>query len=293
MRTVTRRVGAVLALVLVGAFLAIAPAQADRECLREGLVQQPDGSMVYGCIEWSAGTPGDSGGGSGGGGDTTPSCTFRETIYNDFCMGDRACFMNDPAAIQDLEKIRENGDTISDKPEDADHVIYVGCIGPDDTEYRNWYWDTEFETVSVRDRLVAAYGALTLPDVTPVFNPPARTLVNLETWWWAQGASATPVVGSEALGLVAIAEPREMVVTAAGQTITCPVVTSRSDECTMIFRRAGAHTATMRITYDIRFELDGSPFTVPAGNEEFLTMESSDTVSVPVIEVQSLVTELD
>lgn len=292
MSPAVRRLGAVLALVLLGSYLMITPASAARECLREGLVQQPDGSMVYGCIEWSAGTPGDSDGGSGGGGSTTPSCTFRESLYNDFCMGDRACFMNDPAAYQDVEAIRDRGATISDKPDDADHIIHVGCIGPDDTEYENWYWDNEFETVSVRDRLVAAFGALTLPDVTPVFNPPTRTLVNLDTWWWAQGASATPIVGSEALGLVAIAEPRTMVVTAAGQSVTCPVVTSRSDTCTMIFRRAGSHTATMRITYDVRFELDGSPFTVPAGNEEFLTTQSTDTVTVPVIEVQSLVTDL-
>ncbi|MBC9225008.1 hypothetical protein GL325_01600 [Aeromicrobium sp. 636] len=292
MRTAARRFGTALALALVGSFLMIAPASAERECLREGMVQQPDGSMVYGCVEWSAGSPGDSGGGSGGGGDTAPACTFRGSIYNEFCIGDRACFMNDPAAYQDVEAIRERGGTISDKPDDADHIIHVGCIGPDDTEYENWYWDSEFETVSVRDRLVAAYGRIVLPDVTPVFNPPNRTLVNLETWFWAQGASATPVVGSEALGLVAIAEPRAMVVTAAGQSVTCPVVTSRSDACSMTFSRAGTHTASMRITYDIRFELDGSPFTVPPGNEQFLTMESTDSVTVPVIEVQSLVTEL-
>lgn len=291
MRTATRRLGSAFALALVASFLMITPASADRVCLKEGLVQQPDGSMVYGCIQWSEGTPGDSGSGGGGGGSTTPSCTYQD-LYDDFCMGDRACFMNDPAAIQDLEEIRERGDDISDKPDDADHVIYVGCIGPDGTEYTDWYWDTEFETVSVRDRLVAAFGALTLPDVTPVFNPPSRTLVNLDTWWWAQGASATPVVGSEALGLVAIAEPRSMVVSAAGQSVTCPVVTSRSDVCSMTFRRAGSHPATMRITYDVRFELDGSPFAVPAGNEEFLTIESSDTVTVPVVEVQSLVTDL-
>jgi len=262
-------------------------------CLEEKPVFNADGTLDYVCTKWSEGTPGDSGGGSGGGGGgATPSCEFRESIYNDFCMGDRACFMNDPAAIQDLEEIRKNGDTISDKPDDADHVVYVGCIGPDGTEYDNWYWDTELETISVRDRLVAAYGRLVLPDVTPVYNPPTRTLVNLDTWWWAQGASATPIVGSEAFGLVAIAEPRDMVISAAGQSITCPVVTSRSDTCKLKFRRAGTHTATMRIVYDVRFELDGSPFTVPGGNGDLLTLESTDTVTVPVIEVQSLVTEL-
>jgi len=60
----------------------------------------------------------------------------------------------------------------------------------------------------------------------------------------------------------------------------------------MTFRRSGSHVATMRIVYDVRFELDGAPFAVPAGNDELLTMESSDTVTVPVLEVQSLVTDL-
>lgn len=291
MTALARRLGALLTLVLVGGFLMASPAAADRVCLKEGLIQQPDGSATYGCIQWSEGGGGDSGGGGGGGGNATPSCTYQD-VYDDFCMGDRACFMNDPAVYQDVEEIRDRGDSISDKPDDADHIIYVGCIGPDGTEYRNWYWDTEFETVSVRDRLLAAYGRIVLPDVTPVHNPPTRTLVNLDTWWWAEGASSNPIVGSEALGLVAIAEPREMTVSAAGQSISCPVVTTRSDACSMTFRRSGSHVATMRILYDIRFELDGAPFAVPAGNDELLTMESSDTVTVPVLEVQSLVTDL-
>lgn len=287
-----RRLGAFFALVLVAGLLMASPARADRVCLEESPVFRDDGTLEYVCTKWSEGGTGGGDGGSGGGGGATPSCTFRESIYNDFCMGDRACFMNDPAAIQDIEEIRESGDSISDKPDDADHIVYVGCIGPDGTEYRNWYWDTEIETVPVRDRLLAAYGRLVLPNVTSVYNPPNRTLVNLETWFWAQGASATPIVGSEAFGLVAIAEPRSMVVSAAGQSVTCPVVTSRSDVCRMTFRRAGEHTATMRITYDVRFELDGAPFSVPGGNTDLLTMESTDSVTVPVIEVQSLVTEL-
>lgn len=125
-----------------------------------------------------------------------------------------------------------------------------------------------------------------------MFNPPTQTLVNLDTWWWAQGASASAIVGSEAIGLVAIAEPRTMTVSAAGQSVTCPVVTSRSDTCQITFRRAGSHTATMQIVYDIRFEMNGSPFSVPAASNDLLTMEASDTVTVPVIEVQCVVTDL-
>lgn len=55
MTALARRLGALLTLVLVGGFLLASPAAADRVCLKEGLIQQPDGSATYGCIQWSEG----------------------------------------------------------------------------------------------------------------------------------------------------------------------------------------------------------------------------------------------
>jgi hypothetical protein len=256
--------------------------------------------IQYGCIEWSNDGGEDDGGGSddGGGGGGTPAppqCTFHG-IYDDFCIGDRACYKNDPAAIQDIERAREDTPGLADKPEDADRLIFTGCREtPDSEEVRRYYWDTEIETatVSIVDRIRAASGALGLPTITATFNPPTRTLVNLETWWWAQGAPTGEVVGSPALGMRAIASPRGMTVSAGGQSVTCPLVTRMDDTCVMRFRRAGDYTATMTITYDIRFEMGGRIIPVPAGAEDLTTLTTTATTTLPVREVQSIVTEVD
>lgn len=232
--------------------------------------------------------------GPGPGDNAEPSCEFFD-IWDEFCRGTAPCYSFDPSYMQDEDYARAHeSPELPPKPSDDDHLIYVSCMPPGGERQNTYYWSSQFdEGISTRDRLLAAYGRLTIPHVTPVFNPPVRTLVNLDTWWWAEGGSTGPIVGTEALGLVAIAEPRSMVVSAAGQTVTCPIVTSKSDECRMVFRRSGDYTATMQIAYTIRFELGGQPFAVPGGNNDVLSMSSSDTVQVPVREVQSRVTKVD
>lgn len=45
----------------------------------------------------------------------------------------------------------------------------------------------------------------------------------------------------------------------------------------MILRRAGRYTATMSITYDIRFELGGLVIQLPASAADLATLPSTDT----------------
>ena len=291
------RAAAHLASALVGAVVVIAalasPAVAAPVCTVAGDTDPSTPGIQYGCIEWSDDE--DDGEGSGGGGGTPapPECSFHG-VYDDFCQGRLACYKNDPAAIQDVERAREDTPGLADRPEDADHLVFTACREtPDSDEVRRYVWDSELETVTIVDRIRAAHGALRLPTVTAVFNPPTRTLVNLDTWWWAQGAPAGEVVGSAALGMRAIASPRGMTVNAGGQSISCPVVTQRSDACSMTFRRAGDHSATMTITYDIRFEMGGRVIPVPAGAQDLLTLTTTATTTVPVREVQSIVTAVD
>ncbi|MET0468302.1 MAG: hypothetical protein ABWZ87_06145 [Aeromicrobium sp.] len=295
MLTLARRAGALLATVMVALFVLMVPAHADKVCTAWGDTDPGTDGLQYGCVAWSGGSDGGGGDGGGGGGGTptTPQCTFFD-IWDDFCQGNRACYMNDPAAIQDIEEAREDTPGLDDKPEDADHLIFTSCKeSADAEEIRTYVWDTEFETVTILDRIEAARGALVLPTVTAVFNPPTRTLVNLDTWWWAEGAPSGEVVGSSALGMRAIATPRGMTVSAGGQSIDCPLVTEKSDECSMMFRRAGDYQATMTITYDIRFEMGGRVIDVPAGAQDLLTLSTTATADVPVLEVQSIVTEVD
>lgn len=283
--------------VTLGAALWFAPSAHALECAAWGDTDPNTPGLQYGCTSWVDSGGGDGGdndsGGGGGGGSTTPSCTYFD-IWNDFCSGGRACYINDPAAIQDVEEAREDTPGLADQPEDADHLIFTSCrADADSEEIRRYYWDNEIDQgPTLTERMESARGALNLPAVTPVFNPPNRTLVNLETWWWAQGAPTGEVVGSEALGLRAIASPREMVVTAAGQSVTCPIVNHQSDTCSMTFRRSGDHGATVTLTYDIRFEMNGNEVDIPSGAADLATLTATGSTTVPVREVQSLVTDL-
>lgn len=289
-----RRSAAVFVGLIVVLFGVASPALAAPTCTAHGDTDPNTPGLQYGCVEWSHDDGDDSGPGGGGGGGTPapPQCTFHG-IWDDFCQGTRACYINDPAAIQDVERAREDTPGLADQPEDADHLIFTSCQENEGAEeIRHYYWDNEIQTVTIVDRIRAARGALVLPTITAVFNPPTRTLVNLDTWWWAEGAPAGEIVGSPALGMRAIAAPRDMTVTAGGQTITCPLVTQRSDDCTMRFRRAGNYPATLTITYDIRFEMGGSVIDVPTGAADLATLTATSSTTVPVLEVQSIVTDL-
>ncbi|GAA3548855.1 hypothetical protein AFL01nite_23180 [Aeromicrobium flavum] len=294
-----------IAAVLAGAALTVGglagAADAARTCTAYGDSDPRTPGIQYGCVEWSGDdtsdddTGSDNGNGNDNGSPAPPQCTFHG-IYDDFCIGKRACYKNDPAAVQDVERAREDTPGLADKPADAERLIFTGCREtPDSEEVRRYYWDTELEetTVSVVDRIRAARGALRLPTVTATFNPPTRTLVNIETWWWAQGAPAAEIVGTPALGMRAIASPRGMTVSVAGQSVSCPLVTRMADTCAMQFRRAGDHPATMTLTYDIRFEMGGTVIPVPAGAQDLMTLTTTATTTVPVREVQSIVTDVD
>ena len=57
------------------------------------------------------------------------------------------------------------------------------------------------------DQAREAFGQLEVPKAKLVFNPTARTLVNLDTWFWAQDLSGEELRGTSAFGLVAVATP--------------------------------------------------------------------------------------
>lgn len=279
------------------------PAAADPECAVFGDTDPSTDQIEYGCTEYvdggGSGSGGDEDGGDTGGGDPVANqCTFFD-IYSEFCRGDLACYVNDPAAIQDIDRAREDDPALSDKPDGAERLIFTACQrDPGSPETRDYYWDTEApeEGPTLEDRIRSAAGQLVLPTITPVFNPPGRTLVNLDTWWWAEGASADEVVGTEALGVRAVATPRGMTVKATASrgsvSVACPVVTERSDRCSLRFTGAGQYEATLTVVYDVRFELNGEPIDLPGGLADLATLTATGQTTVPVLEVQSRVTDL-
>lgn len=278
-REVTRLVAA-LALALVALTITAGPSSAA-DCTTW---QDENGTIHYDCDEID---PGDSHGG-GDGGDPVVTCDL-EGQYSDLCIGQDACWMNDPAAVQDPEELKD-----TPKPNEDSHVVYISCQRPDGSTYDRWYWNEDVPAITIEDRIRSAMGALDLPTIEASFNPPARTLVNLPTWWWAEGAQAGEIRGSEALGMIAVATPRGLSVVPGDGSASqaCPMSVTRSDTCTYTYRRSGEYTATLSIVYDIRFEMNGQAIDMAEVPAELRTVTIDDDVPVRVREVQTRVTKV-
>jgi hypothetical protein len=152
------------------------------------------------------------------------------------------------------------------------------------------------------DQAREAFGQLVVPKATLVFNPTARTLVNLDTWFWAQDLPTTELTGSSAFGLVAIATPDQLVITPGDGSAPppCSWVTVKSDACAYAYRRssvggsvrgpsgAPAYEATGKATWTVRFELNGAPVVI--GGAPTVLTGPGMTAAVQVSEVQTIVT---
>jgi len=152
------------------------------------------------------------------------------------------------------------------------------------------------------DQAREAFGQLVVPKATLVFNPPGRTLVNFDTWFWAQDLSVAELRGTSAFGLVAVATPGTLVITPGDGSapLSCSWVTVKSDACAHAYRRssvggsvrgasgAPAYEASGKATWTVRFEQNDAPVVVAGAPTELTGPEL--TVAVVVAEVQTLVT---
>lgn len=152
------------------------------------------------------------------------------------------------------------------------------------------------------DQAREAFGRLVVPTGTLVFNPTARTLVNLDTWFWAQGLTGAELRGSSAFGLVAIATPGQLTITPGDGSapVVCSWVTAKSDRCAYPYQRssvggsvrgpsgAPAYEATGRATWSVRFENNGAPVSIAGVPREL--RGPGMAAAVEVAEVQTIVT---
>lgn len=285
---VTALVSAVVVSVLVAGPATAAPG----DCIREG-TEVINGQVISTCLEYEGGggTSGDDSDGGSDGEVVSDDCDLSGGLFNEFCIGTARCFVNDPAAVQDLEK---NGLSEDSRPSPDSYPVYWQCQRPNGEEFDRYYWNDDQPVVSIADRIRAAVGVLQLPTISASFNPPTRTLVNLPTWWWAVGAPAAEIRGTEALGLRAVATPRGLSIEPGDGTgsFTCPMSVTKSDTCTHEYRRAGDYTASVSIVYDLTFEIGGNPVDAAEVPADLRTLTVDDAVDVPVREVQSRVTEL-
>lgn len=274
--------------VMTGALVAVAGSSANADPkLCEITV---GGKVKYVVCDSVPGTPGNPGGGNG----PAPKCELTES-YPTYCKSDDvACLLNDPA-LNDQEDVDEDA---GPRPEGDDyHVAYESCS---DGSGRDWFWTTG-ETVSREDLALQAFGELEFPAFTVAFNPPARTYVNLATWWWAQGAGTDDLVGSAAGGIRALATPDHMEVDPGDGSgvLRCDFRTAKSDDCSHTYRRASyagtakasdgsrAYPARMRLVWDVRFEDDGAPLVLDGLPTSFVSPWQG--AAVPVREIQTVV----
>lgn len=293
-RTVRAAVALVLTAVLglVGGLSLVAgPAVADPVCDGEIVFNPITGE--YSCTNPGGATPGDPGGG-GGGGPSEPTCELRgEATY---CIGTRACWDEPalpPVALPEGE--RPNEDSVA---------MAIWCYEGNVRALEGTYWsdDGEPPTPSLQEQAQTALGQIVLDPGTLTTSPDGRTLVNLDTWYWLEGAAAQ-AQGSSAFGLVATAVATTLSVDpgdGAG-AFECPLVTTSAAaerSCTYVYRRASnrgsaqwegrpAYAASASVVYELSFAINGTPVTIP-GVPATLTSPPA-TTPVRVDEVQAVV----
>jgi hypothetical protein len=148
-----------------------------------------------------------------------------------------------------------------------------------------------------------AVGNLHLPQVTAASAPPVQTLVNLDTWFAPNGPVQSPVRGTSALGVVAVATITGFTIDPADGTpaFTCPptATLNRTAGCHHIYRRSSAEQTTKTpdgkagyqvrawTTWRIDFLYGGNPVTIPGAPT---TINGPITTRIlPVAEAQTLV----
>lgn len=276
-----------LVLVLLGAVSAAA-ADVPPGCTLE-VQTQPDGSKQYVVT-----CPPGSGGSDSGGSDSGGGATCELTGLYDYCIGASACWANVPSALDPStwpEETRPSPDAI---------YTYQSCTPDPDGTLTGWSWYTPDE-MTVGEAARQAFGLLRAPAFDVGVNPPRQAVVGIGTWFWAGGAPVSEVTGSSALGVVAIAEPDRLEVDPGDGSgvLPCPWTTAPSDACSHTYARSSAgqpvaptglpgYQARMRLVYDVRFENNGVPLTLPGLPT---SLESPwHEASVPVAEVQAVVT---
>jgi len=71
---------------------------------------------------------------------TQPSASGECTLhgpYADACVDGSACWINDPAAVQDPAELTTR------RPRQGDHVVFMSCLTPSGDQWSRWYWSSQ------------------------------------------------------------------------------------------------------------------------------------------------------
>lgn len=300
----------VLGLAFAAALLSVSvSAEAEEyDCVPPDIVRALPGGAFECITVVTDETPGPTAPGGGDSGPAEPTCNLAaapapsahiapHVLEGPYCSGTRFCVTT--------ELVIPFGHPEGDRPTEDSEARYRFCSSGGNWSLESSWWTGEDEPPSLLERARSAIGRIDLATPTLNTSPSGRTLVGLDTWFWAAGASTT-ATGS-ALDLVATATFRSMSIDpgdGAG-AITCPLTTTRAaarSDCRHTYRRASlggsatvggrpAHSASVRLVYDVNFTVGGNPITVPGAPT---TMEApAASAVIRVDEVQSIVTEVD
>jgi hypothetical protein len=236
------------------------------------------------------------------GGTSQPPCDVKSASPATFCWGSSPCYIKDistpyapPATAPPTAgaewQVRMCLTGAGSQPSVADWVGTAQWVGQ------------ARKPPPLVDQAREASGLIVLPKGTLVFNPPTRTLVNVDTWFWAERLSGRELRGTSAFGLVAVATPGRLEVTPGDGSapLSCEWVTTKSDTCSYPYRHSSvggsvvgpdgrpAYQASARATWTLRFEVNGVPTEVPGAPTALPGPQM--TTAVVVDEVQTLVTE--
>lgn len=287
----------------LGIVLTSSPARADETC------QPPKayievGAGIYSCTLPGGGGSGGDDGGGGGGGSSEPACdlSYNEGAYlglnpdnsGNYCVGTKTCFNVAHFTPWELP----DGDP---PKKDSKARIEFCFTSPTTSQMVRIYWTDDAEPPSLLEQSRTAIGQIRVPAPTVNLSPDTRTLVNLDTWFWL-GGLPQQATGSSAFGLVAIAyDPKITVDPGDGTgTFACPYVddaASAQKSCTHAYRKASvrggatvggrpAYGITVRVVYQLRFEVNGAPMDIP-GAQATLEGPPGQT-AVRVDEVQTV-----
>lgn len=222
---------------------------------------------------------------------STPTVESGARLY---CMGTTACYDSTTVAI-----LNPPDPATQPAPDTKWHTRLCMTNGTWDPTAQ---WDGQAAEPTLAVQAIEAIGKISLPTPTLRFNPTNRTLVNLDTWFWAERLTTKVLQGSSAFGLIAYATPDGLEVDPGDGSgvFPCQWVTTKSDSCAYRYRRSSlggtafghngrpAYPATATATWTLTFENYGDPIPAPAGAP--LTLDTQASAAVVVDEVQTIVT---
>jgi hypothetical protein len=219
-----------------------------------------------------------------------PSCELRAPAT--FCLGTSACYIRDGVVPYAPPK--------SAPPEpDAQWVVRV-CAAADGTSAGEAIWLTD-DAAPVEPPLIVqardAVGQLPLTKTRIETDPPARSIVGLETYF-SPANQPRVLRGTSAFGLVAVATPAKLIIeTGESGEIACDVPVTK--QCMHVYGRSSvgqarvvdgqpAYGLTARTRWRITYEQGGEQVEIP--DAPTAVTGPPATTLLPVAEIQSVVT---